>query len=83
MLVDPTLLGQGASGSLGAGSGSDKREAYTILNALLYTSREQTVEWWNLVSRFNNWDPTLVLGYKNIMLTTLDVNPTGSQKVTV
>jgi len=77
MLVDPTLLGQGASGTLGAGSGSDKREAYNILTALLYTSEEQTTEWWNLVRDFNGWDPTLCLGYATREFVTTDVAKSG------
>ena len=83
MLVDPTLLGQGASGTLGAGSGSDKREAYNILTALLYTSQEQTVEWWNTVKRFNGWDESLQLGYMTREFVPTSVDPNCTQHPTV
>ncbi len=80
MLVDPTLLGQSGIAGAGAGSGSDKREAYTILNALLNTDRDTTLDPWYFVRDFNGWDPTLELGYRQVTLTTLDKNPTGAQK---
>ena len=80
MLVDPTLLGQSGIAGAGAGSGSDKREAYTILNALLNTDRDTTLDTWYFVRDFNGWDPSVELGYRQVTLTTLDKNPTGAQK---
>ncbi len=80
MLVDPTLLGQSGIAGAGAGSGSDKREAYTILNALLNTDRDTTLDVWYFVRDFNGWDPTIELGFRQVTLTTLDKNPTGAQK---
>lgn len=80
MLVDPTLLGQSGIAGAGAGSGSDKREAYTILNALLNTDRDTTLDVWYFVRDFNGWDPSLELGFRQVTLTTLDKNPTGAQK---
>lgn len=75
MAVDPTLLGQGApGGKLGAGSGSDKREAIVILQALQGMDRDHTTEWWNLVRDYNGWPQDLCLGYAPMPLPVMDSN---------
>lgn len=75
MAVDPTLLGQGApGGKLGAGSGSDKREAIVILQALQHMDRDMTTENWRLISRFNGWAPDVLLGYLPLRLPVMDSN---------
>lgn len=81
--VDPTLIGAGIpGGKLGAGSGSDKREAFTILSALFKTNRETTLEVYDFISQYNGWDATIRAAFENTILTTLDANPTGSKSVT-
>lgn len=81
--VDPTLIGAGIpGGKLGAGSGSDKREAFTILSALFKTNRETTLEVYEFISQYNAWDETIRAAFENTILTTLDANPTGSKSVT-
>lgn len=81
--VDPTLIGAGIpGGKLGAGSGSDKREAFTILSALFKTNRETTLEVYDFISQYNGWDQTIRAAFENTILTTLDANPTGSKSVT-
>ncbi len=81
MNVDPTLIGHGVpGGKLGAGSGSDKREAFNIYNALLATDRDITLEPLEFIRDFNGWDEDLMFGFGNITLKTLDKNPTGSEK---
>lgn len=81
--VDPTLIGAGIpGGKLGAGSGSDKREAFTILSALFKTNRETTVEPYEFISEYNGWDDSIRPSFENTILTTLDANPTGSKKTT-
>lgn len=78
--VDPSLIGAGIpGGKLGAGSGSDKREAYTILCALMKTPRETSLEVWDFIRDYNGWDEDLQAGFENTVLTTLDKNPTGSE----
>lgn len=78
--VDATLPGGGTpGGELGAGSGSDKRIAFTILTALFKPKRETTLEIWELLKAFNGWDDDLQAGFENIVLTTLDKNPTGKE----
>ena len=81
--VDPSLIGAGIpGGKLGAGSGSDKREAFTILSALFKTNRETTLEVYDFISQYNGWDASIRAAFENTILTTLDANPTGSKSVT-
>ena len=78
MGVDPSLIGAGIpGGKLGAGSGSDKREAFTILSALFKTKRQTTLDIWEFLKSYNGWDEELQAGFEDTSLTTLDKNPTG------
>lgn len=81
--VDATLIGGAGipGGSLGAGSGSDKREAFTILSALMKTNRETSMEPLEFIQQYNNWDPSIKFGFESTILTTLDKNPTGTQNM--
>ena len=82
--VDATLIGGAGipGGSLGAGSGSDKREAFLIIQSLKKTDRETTLEIFDFIQDYNNWDQTIMPGFENTILTTLDKNPTGTKKTT-
>jgi hypothetical protein len=81
--VDPSLVGAGIpGGKLGAGSGSDKSAAFNILSALFKTNRETTLEVFDFIRDFNGWDKSITGAFENTILTTLDKNPTGSQKTT-
>jgi len=82
--VDATLIGGAGipGGSLGAGSGSDKREAFMILSALYKTNRETTLEIFNFIKDYNGWDPAITASFENTILTTLDANPTGFKTTT-
>lgn len=76
--VPPSLQGLILSSGLGTGSASDVREQfnyYLQLNTVI--PRQTTLEWWNWVKRFNKWDPKLHLGYKNIVLQSVDQNKAG------
>ena len=80
MGVDPSLLGAGIpGGKMNTGSGSDKREAFSILTSLFKSKREISLEPWNLLRDYNGWDPDLEADFANTELTTLDANPTGTQ----
>lgn len=81
--VDATLIGGAGipGGSLGAGSGSDKREAFTILSALMKTNRETSMEPLEFIQQYNKWDPSIKFGFESTILTTLDKNPTGTQNM--
>tara|TARA_R110000850_G_scaffold277151_1_gene424856 strand:- start:48062 stop:49402 length:1341 start_codon:yes stop_codon:yes gene_type:complete len=82
MGVDPVLISAGIpGGKLGAGSGSDKREAFLIVQALMKTNRETTLEVFEFIQEYNNWDLDIVPVFESTILTTLDKNPTGQQKV--
>ena len=79
--VDPSLIGAGIpGGKLGAGSGSDKREAWFILSALMKTNRDTTLEPFEFIQEYNDWDSSLTGAFEDTVLTTLDKNPTGTQK---
>ena len=79
--VDPSLIGAGIpGGKLGAGSGSDKREAWFILSALMKTNRDTTLEPFEFIQEYNSWDDKLIGGFEDTVLTTLDKNPTGTEK---
>lgn len=82
MGVDPCLLGAGIPGGKNqSGSGSDKREAYTILCSRLPTKHAVTLEIFLTIRDWNGWDPTLIGKFPNVQLTTLDKNPTGQSSV--
>lgn len=62
--VDPCLIGAGLpGGKLGAGSGSDKREAYWMLNADMGPDRMISLEPLYFIRDFNGWDPTIKFDY--------------------
>lgn len=82
MGVDPSLLGGGIPGGKNlSGSGSDKREAYTILCARLPKKQIRTLKVFDIVQEWNGWDPSLIAKLPNVNLTTLDKNPNGQQKI--
>ena len=77
--VDPAIIGQqSAAGgqSNGAGSGSDKREADLILKGNKSKS-DMIAEPIELAIEFNGWGDNIKMGFKKVVLTTLDKNPTG------
>lgn len=77
--TDPNLMGVGIpGGKLNGGSGSDKREAFSILNSLFKTKRETTLEIWRLLRDYNTWED-LEGDFAVTELTTLDKNPTGTE----
>lgn len=82
MGVDPCLLGAGIPGGKNlSGSGSDKREAYTILSTRMPVKRLRTLEVFERIRDWNQWDSTLYGNFPNINLTTLDKNPNGQQTI--
>lgn len=82
MGVDPCLLGAGIPGGKNlSGSGSDKREAYTILCSRMPIRRSRTLEIFNKIRDWNGWDSALYGNYPNVNLTTLDKNPNGVTEI--
>ncbi|MDD7912925.1 hypothetical protein [Polaribacter ponticola] len=79
--VSPSLIGAGVPGTKdGGGSGSDKRLDWFILSALKKPDRETTLEIFEFIQDYNGWDEKLVGGFEETTFTTLDQNPTGTQK---
>ena len=62
--VDPSLIGSGMPGAkLGAGSGSDKREAFWMLNAEMGPYRAISLDWLYFVRDFNKWGSDVQFDY--------------------
>ena len=82
MGVNPAIIGAGTPGgsNLG-GSGSNIREAYTVLSASLVPKRIYVSDDWLFWRAFNNWDRTLIGMFPSVNLTTLDKNPNGQQNI--
>jgi hypothetical protein len=82
MGVDSCLLGAGIpGGKTQSGSGSDRREAYTILCARLPAQHAVTLEIFLTIRDWNGWPQELIGKFPNVQLTTLDKNPTGQTSV--
>lgn len=78
--VDPSVIGAGIpGGKLGAGSGSDKRVAFNILQSLKTPDRDVTLSILEFIQEFNGWDSTIKFAFENTEITTLDKNPTSTQ----
>lgn len=81
--VDPSLIGQGIPGGKNlSGSGSDKREAYTILCASLIADRMTSLLPFYFLRDWNQWGDDIDATFPNVSLTTLDKNPTGNEIIT-
>lgn len=80
MGVDPSVIGAGIpGGKLGAGSGSDKRVAFNIMQALKTSDRDVSLSVLEFIQDFNSWNPKIKFAYENTEITTLDKNPTSTQ----
>ncbi len=79
--TDPSLIGAGIpGGKMGSGSGSDKRIAFNLLQSFMKSNRDVTIEIFNFTSQYNKWEAGLKFGFENVVLETLDKNPTGTTK---
>lgn len=78
--LDPALKGASLNSKLTSEGGSNKREAFTIFNSTLYMARQRFLQPFYFIQRFNGWDPDVRFGFKDMVMTTLDKNPTGQQK---
>ena len=80
--VDPCLIGAGIpGGKLGAGSGSDKREAFWMLNAEMGAYRQISLEPLYFIRDFNGWDETIQFDYVTVDTSqTQDKHPTKTTK---
>jgi hypothetical protein len=80
--VNPAIIGAGTPGgsNLG-GSGSNIREAYTVLSASLVPKRIYVSDDWLFWRAFNGWPRNLIGMFSGVNLTTLDKNPNGQENV--
>jgi hypothetical protein len=80
--VNPAIIGAGTPGgsNLG-GSGSNIREAYTVLSASLVPKRIYVSDDWLFLRAFNGWPRNLIGMFSGVNLTTLDKNPNGQENV--
>ena len=79
--VNPALQGLILSTGLGTGSASDVREQfnyYMQLNTVI--PRQTTLEWFKWVKRFNKWPKDINMGYRNIILQSVNENKSGYNK---
>lgn len=82
MGLDPAVVTGGTFGGKAlSGSGSDKREAWTILCAKMPKKQIRTLQIFENIKYWNGWDPTFFGKYPNVNLTTLDNNKDGQQKI--
>lgn len=78
--TDLSLAGiQTASGSLGAGSGSDKRVSFHNAVAMSYADVYIITEPLRLVQKYNGWDPDIKFGFWHDIPTTLNQNSSGTE----
>ena len=82
MGLDPAVVTGGTFGGKAlSGSGSDKREAWTILCAKLPKKQIRTLQIFEIIKFWYNWDTTIFGKFPNVNLTTLDKNKDGQQKI--
>lgn len=72
MGVHPNLIGATPGKSKGGLSGSDKRELFTMKQAMETPIRDLLLTPFSIIRNFNNWDAKLIIEIPHLMLTTLD-----------
>lgn len=79
--VLPSLAGFDTGGKLG-GSGSELRIAYQLhISTRTPTPRKTLLKPFRLAAKLNNWPKGLEVGFRDIEITTLDQDPSGSRPV--
>ena len=78
--IHPNLIGAAPGKSKGNMSGTDKRELFTMKQAMERSYRDLTLTPLHVVQDYNKWDD-LILDIPDLMLTTLDQG-TDAKKVT-
>ncbi len=76
--VPPSLTNLVMSNNLNVGSGSDTREKFNFYMQLhTVIPRQITLEPFEFIKRFNKWPEDIHLGYKNIILQSIDKAKSG------
>lgn len=70
--IDNTLIGSGPGKSMGAGSGSDKREAYNLYVTRVKVHQDLVLEPLHFIRDYNGWNPKIQFRMKNAFLQTLN-----------
>lgn len=79
--LSPSIAGSILPNGLGQGSGSDLREQFNFhIQVMTTRPREKTLEPWKLIKMRNGWPEELHLGYRDIVLQSLDQNKSGFAK---
>ncbi|HEY3403887.1 MAG TPA: hypothetical protein VGK59_10900 [Ohtaekwangia sp.] len=79
--MNPSLGGTILPNGLGSGSGSDLREQFNMYMQVMTTMpRQKTLEPWEFIKRRNNWPKELHLGYRDVILQTVDRAKGGFEK---
>lgn len=79
--IPQPLMGPISAGDMGAGSGSDARIHWNMLNSRMRSRKDKAVSDLNFVAQFNGWTtrlPGFRFRVKDIVLDTLDVNHSTS-----
>jgi hypothetical protein len=79
--MNPSLAGSILPNGLGSGSGSDLREQFNLYMQIMTPQpRQTTLEPWEMIKRRNSWPKDLCLGYRDVILQSLDQAKSGYVK---
>ena len=77
--LSPSIAGSILPNGLGSGSGSDLREQFNFYIQVMTTRpREITLEPWEIIKMRNGWPRELHVGYRDIVLQSVDQNKSGN-----
>lgn len=77
----PSIAGSILPNGLGAGSGSDLREQFNFyIQVMTSIPREVTLEPWEIIKYRNKWPEDLHLGFRDVVLQSVDQNKSGFTK---
>ena len=80
--VHPSLIGATPGKTKGSFSGSDKRELFTIKQALEVPIRQILLEPYFVIVNYNGWDEAVEIDIPFMQLTTLDKNADAAETTT-
>jgi hypothetical protein len=80
--INPKLAGVDQGGSLGSNSSEIRLAHQYTIATLTPIPRKQILKSVNLACKINGFNPDFFFGHRDVELTTLDSNPTGTQNVT-
>jgi hypothetical protein len=79
--LSPSIAGSILPNGLGSGSGSDLREQFNFyMQVMTAQPRQTTLEWYEIVKRRNGWPKDVHLGYRDVILQSVDQAKSGFVK---